>query len=327
VDGESKRDDLSVGASGEHMQRLIKHLAESNAWLRSLVDESPLGISISHNGITLYVNKACARLFGSADPAEHVGTRQLTRVAPQSRDTVAGYIRNRERGEAAPNTYEIMALRKDGSSFPLYVEVSRIRVMGMPVSVAFFTDFTERKQMEELLRKAHEDLEERVQERTRELVELTETLKQREAELESRTAKLEDLNVTLRTVLDQRDKDRRQLEARVLADIGELVKPSLEKLRKCGLTREAAAHVGILETNLREIISPFAQHLAGTYINLTSTEIQVVNLIKQGMRSKEIADLLKLSKGTVDFYRKNVRQKLGIRNKKTNLRTFLLTGS
>jgi PAS domain S-box-containing protein len=323
VDGESKHD-LGAGAPGA-MQRLIMELVQSDTWLRSLVDQSPLGISISQNGITLYVNQACANLFGSSSPAEHVGTSQLTRVAPESRDTVAGYIRNRERGEAAPRTYEIKGLRKDGTVFPLYVEVSRIRLMGESVSVAFFTDFTERKQMEELLRRAHEDLEERVHERTRELAALTETLKQREAELESRTAKLEDLNVTLRTVLDQRDKDRRQLEARVLADISELVKPSLEKLRKCGLTREAATHVNILESNLREIVSPFAQHLAGTYINLTSTEIQIVNLIKQGMRSKEIAELLTLSKGTIDFYRKNVRQKLGIRNKKTNLRTFLLS--
>jgi PAS domain S-box-containing protein len=107
VEGESKRNELDVGAPGA-MQRLISELVQSDTWLRSLVDQSPLGISISHNGITLYVNQACARLFGSFAPADHVGTSQLTRVAPQSRDTVADYIRRREQGEAAPGAYEIM---------------------------------------------------------------------------------------------------------------------------------------------------------------------------------------------------------------------------
>jgi PAS domain S-box-containing protein len=321
------RDNVSAAASGGTLQHLIAELVQSDAWLRSLVDQSPLGISISHNGITLYVNQACARLFGSSSPAEHVGTSQLNRVAPQSRDTVAGYIRQRERGEAAPRAYDIMGQRKDGTVFPLYVEVSRIRLMGVRLSVAFFTDFTERKQMEDLLRKAHEDLENRVNERTHALVELTETLRQRESELESRTTKLEELNVTLRTVMDQRDQDRRRLEARVLANINELVRPSLEKLRKCSLTREAAAHVGILESTLGEIVSPFTQRLSDNCLNLTSTEIQIVNLIKQGMRSKEIADLMKLSKGTIDFYRKNIRRKLGIRNEKTNLRSHLISKS
>jgi PAS domain S-box-containing protein len=309
------------------MRHLISELVQSDTWLRSLVDQSPLGISISRNGITLYVNQACARLFGSSAPADHVGTSQLNRVAPESRDTVAGYIRCRERGEAAPKTYEIMGLRKDGTVFPLHVEVSRIRLMGVSVSVAFFTDFTERKRLEEALRMARENLEERVKERTGELVELTETLRQREAELESRTANLEDLNVTLQSLLDQRDRDRHRLEARVLANISELVKPSLEKLKDCSLTREAATHVGVLESTLGEIVSPFTQHLADTDLNLTSSEIQIVNLIKQGMRSKEIAELMKLSKGTIDFYRKNIRRKLGICNKKTNLRAYLLSKS
>jgi DNA-binding CsgD family transcriptional regulator len=82
--------------------------------------------------------------------------------------------------------------------------------------------------------------------------------------------------------------------------------------------------LSILESTLGEFISPFTQHLADTCSDLTSTEIQIVNLIKQGMRSKEIADRMKLSKDTIDFYRKTVRRKLGICNKKTNLRAYLL---
>jgi PAS domain S-box-containing protein len=312
VEGESKHNGLDVGASGA-MQRLISELVQSDAWLRALVDQSPLGISISRNGITLYVNQACARLFGSSAPADHVGTSQLTRVAPQSRDTVADYILRRERGEAVPRAYEIMGLRKDGAVFPLHVEVSRIRLMGVSVSVAFFTDFTERKQMEETLRKAHDDLEARVEERTRQLAERARTE--------------EALNTTLRTLLDQRDSDRAQMEERMATNIGKLVKPCLEKLRACRLDTEAVSHLDILEVNLEGITEPFLQRLTMTHSDLTSTEIRIVNYVKQGMRSKEIADLLKLSKGTIDFHRNNIRDKLGIRNKKIKLRTYLLSHS
>jgi DNA-binding CsgD family transcriptional regulator len=185
--------------------------------------------------------------------------------------------------------------------------------MGVPVSVAFFTDFTERKRLEEALRKTHDELEARVEERTRQLAERTRTE--------------EALNTTLRTLLDQRDRDRAQMEERMATNVGRLIKPCLEKLRACRLDMEAVSHLDVLEANLEGIIEPFLQRLTMTHSDLTSTEIRIVNYVKQGMRSKEIADLLKLSKGTIDFHRNNIRDKLGIRNKKIKLRTYLLSHS
>ena len=64
--------------------------------------------------------------------------------------------------------------------------------------------------------------------------------------------------------------------------------------------------------------------VAAQSASLTQTEIQIANCIMQGMRSKEIAGLMKLSKGTIDFYRNNIRKKLGIRNQKANLQSYLL---
>jgi DNA-binding CsgD family transcriptional regulator len=192
--------------------------------------------------------------------------------------------------------------------------------------------------MEEELRKAHHELEQRIRERTAELAQLNETLRLdiekrmrveealrlRESELEIRSRKLEDLNTTLRTLLEQRDQDRTLLEERVIANINKLVMPALEKLKASALTRQAVSFVGVLETNLKEIVSPFSQQLSAQSASLTQTEIQIANCIMQGMRSKEIAGLMKLSKGTIDFYRNNIRKKLGIRNQKANLQSYLL---
>ncbi len=62
-----------------------------------------------------------------------------------------------------------------------------------------------------------------------------------------------------------------------------------------------------------------------TYLNLTPTEIQTANLIKQGKTSKEIAELVNLSTRTVEFHRDNIRKKMGVKNKKVTLRTHFLS--
>ena len=59
--------------------------------------------------------------------------------------------------------------------------------------------------------------------------------------------------------------------------------------------------------------------------NLTFSEIEVANFIREGKTSKEIAELLKISKDTVDTHRQNIRKKLGMNGKKQNLQSYLLS--
>jgi DNA-binding CsgD family transcriptional regulator len=53
--------------------------------------------------------------------------------------------------------------------------------------------------------------------------------------------------------------------------------------------------------------------------------MQVASLVKDGKTSKEIADVLNVSETTVNFHRKNLRVKFGLRNKRTNLRSYLMS--
>ena len=88
---------------------------------------------------------------------------------------------------------------------------------------------------------------------------------------------------------------------------------------------EGKAYLDIIESNLKEIISQYSTDLLGRFSKLTPTEIQIADLIRRGNTNKEIAQLLNLSTATIAAHRQNMRKKLGITNKKMNLRSFLST--
>jgi DNA-binding CsgD family transcriptional regulator/putative methionine-R-sulfoxide reductase with GAF domain len=149
-------------------------------------------------------------------------------------------------------------------------------------------------------------------------------LRKRRIELEIKSHELEEVNTALRVLLKRRDEDKLEFEEKVLFNIKEFVQPYLEKFTKSGLNEKQQSYLNILESHIHDIISPFQRKLTSKYLNLTASEMQVANLVMDGKRTKEIALLLNLSEKTIEVHRKNIREKLGIKNKKTNLRTHLL---
>jgi PAS domain S-box-containing protein len=152
-------------------------------------------------------------------------------------------------------------------------------------------------------------------------------LKNRERELEVKSRNLEELNMALKVLLKQRECDKNELEERMLTNVKQLILPYLEKLKKMNLEDKEIAYVNIVESNLKDITSSFSHRLSAKYLNFTPREIQIANLIKEGKTTKEIAELLHTTPGTVDFHRDNIRTKLDLKKSKANLRSYLLTFS
>lgn len=150
-----------------------------------------------------------------------------------------------------------------------------------------------------------------------------EALKKRELELEMKSQNLEEANTALKVLLKHRDEDKTTLEERVLANVKRLVLPHVEDLKHLKLDQNQVAHLEIIEKHLHDIVSPFLHNLSSSYLDLTPREIQIANLVKEGKTTKEITELLNISATAVDFHRKNLRSKFGIKNKKTNLRSYL----
>ncbi len=136
---------------------------------------------------------------------------------------------------------------------------------------------------------------------------------------------LEEANIALKVLLRQRDKDKQELETNVLANIKDLVFPYIERLKRAPLRPKDKANVEIVESHLNEVISPLLQRISHLNILLTPQEMQVASLVKDGESSKEIAEILHVSESTVHFHRKNLRNKFGLKNKITNLRSYLMS--
>lgn len=150
-------------------------------------------------------------------------------------------------------------------------------------------------------------------------------LKKSENELRQKTLHLEEANTALKVLLKHRQEDQTLIEERVVSNVKKLVLPYVEKLRVLKLSEAQADQLDIIEENLKEIISPFLQNLTVEHYDLTPREIQIAHLVKEGKTTKEIAQLLNISSTAVDFHRKNIRAKLGIKSDKINLRSFLLS--
>jgi DNA-binding NarL/FixJ family response regulator len=177
-------------------------------------------------------------------------------------------------------------------------------------------------------KQTYEELEQRLKEleaKATEYKRVEEVLGVREAALEAKTSELEELNSALKVLLKKRDQDKAELEDQVLLNFKELVIPYVEKLKNHRLDDKQKIYLGMLESNLRNIVSPFAHKLCSTYTCLTPTEIRTAHLVKDGRTTKEIAELLNSSIRTIESHRLSIRAKMGLKNKRTNLRSYLLS--
>jgi DNA-binding CsgD family transcriptional regulator len=152
-----------------------------------------------------------------------------------------------------------------------------------------------------------------------------ETIRRHEAELQLQAQSLEEANTALKVLLKQRELDKHELEEKVVSNVRQLVSPYVEKLAATRLDARQKAFLEIVETHLNDIISPFLQKMSSLNMILTPQEIQVAAMVKAGRSTKEIADVLAVTTNAIDFHRKNIRKKLGLSHRKTNLRSYLLS--
>ncbi|HSE05223.1 MAG TPA: PAS domain S-box protein, partial [Methylomirabilota bacterium] len=138
----------------ERVRARTSDLAASERQYRRLIEDSAEGIIIHQLGLIRFVNAAGLRIFGYTDPSEALGQPIVDRVAPDHRETVAGRVDARLRGEPTPATVEFEGLRQDGSRFWIEATGTAVEWEGGPATLVAFIDITERQRREAVEREA-----------------------------------------------------------------------------------------------------------------------------------------------------------------------------
>jgi len=261
-------------------------------------------------------------------------------MAPKSRELYENSLEKILLGKDIPDFAEFQIYAKNRKRLWIRINMHNKYKNGMIVkSTVVAHDITAQKKAENELKTYRNHLEEMIQERTSELIQANsrlqmevaerkqaeKELRYREYELKRKTSNLEELNSALRILLKKRDSDRAEVEDNVLHNVKKMISPYLGKLKMSNLDKKQEAFLGIVESNINEIVSPFSTTLAKQYQSLTPAEIQVANMVRQGLTTKEMALLLNLSIRTIESYRASIRRKMGLTNKKISLRSYLIT--
>lgn len=131
-------------------------------------------------------------------------------------------------------------------------------------------------------------------------------------------------NTALREVLDQIESERQDVAEQISTNVERMVMPLLTQLEnRVGATNGDL--IDLVRDALRELTSPFMQRLKGLAMSLSPREMEICQMIKNGLSSKDIAATLSTSEGTVRNQRKSIRRKLGIDSEQINLRLYLQT--
>lgn len=272
-------------------------LTGANQPYRRLIEMMNEGSAIlAPNGIFFYCNQHFAQIVKT--PLEKIIGKSIYQfILPQEKKLFRALIK---KGANGGGRDEITLCAAEGTCVPILLSASNFKDIEDSGAICLVaTDISEQKKSEE-------------------------ALKESERQLRIKSKSLEEVNAALKVLLMRVEEGRRELEEKILSNIKELVLPYMDKLKKTPLSEKQTTCLTIAETNLDNVVSSFLPNLKKGYLNLTHREIQIATLVKEGKSIKDIAEILSITRKTVEFHRHSLRKKLGLKNKQSNLRSHLL---
>ena len=304
------------------------HLLER---FRLMAENTHSAIFICDRNRFRFVNTACEALTGQAR-AILLTTKPWRVLKPTERADAEHRLHEALDQERDGQSCEMTVLSADGRETPVEITINRVFDGGNPAVLGTAIDISEHKRLES-------ELKERLDDRSRELTEVLRNLENDAAEAAASgnpqgslleethvlNAQIDSLQTALNVVMNKRDNDLQTLENRILSNLRHTVIPELENLRQRTDNPEVHRCLNILEKELSGLASGFSCSLALNGYGLTATEIRVASLIRKGLTSDEISEHLNLATKTISFHRTNIRKKLGLKSRKDNLQTHLLS--
>ena len=278
-----------------------KELIRSKENFKTLTENANDGIIlVAGSGKIIYANSCFGQLAGyRVDELLQCAIETLIDV--EERGVHLERLQRRLDGELLPIRYESKLITKSGHAVPVDVTASKIIWHEQPACMLIVRDISSQKQTEAELIREQVILENRVKERTKELVETNQAL-----------------SVLARNI----DQKRERGQEKILKTINSKILPIIEQFQENKTFEKHRAEIDVLKAYLSEMTAN-SKDEPGVIFILSNAELRIATMIKNGFSSPEIARLLSISLDTVKTHRKHIRRKLNLSNSKINLTTYL----
>jgi DNA-binding NarL/FixJ family response regulator len=128
-------------------------------------------------------------------------------------------------------------------------------------------------------------------------------------------------NIALNELLAFIEEEKQNYKRQISEAVTQVLLPALHK----SITADGKlnkTYWDLLSCNLQELATSMGKEIP-VYSRLSAREAEICQMIKQGLTSKDIADILHVTVGTIQKHREKIRKKLGIINKDINLTNYL----
>ena len=270
-------------------------LRESEARYHALFNASADGILIAdlETRMFKYANPAICRMLGYT--AEELLALGVGDIHPKT-DLPSAIAKFEAQARGEITVASVPCLRKNGEILQADINTAKALIDGRECNIGIFRDITERLKADEALKRTCSDLE-------------------------AEKKRLADMNIAFREAMNAVEAEKNKLKDEIILNVNDIILPIIKRIKlRRGVSRK---HLDLLEKSLGTLISSFGRRMTETNIKLTPKEIEISNMVKSGLTTKEISDLLNASSMTVSKHRNNIRKKLGLANKDVNLISFL----
>jgi PAS domain S-box-containing protein len=251
----------------EVLVRDVTEQRRSELRFRLAVEAAPNGmLLVRQDGVITLVNALIERQFGYR-AGELIGQPVEVLVPERFRASHPGYrlaFFSAPQMRSMSDSRDLFGLRKDGSEFPVEIGLQPIHMVDGLFVLASVIDVSHRRRAEEALRQAHDQLEQKVADRTAELARvnarLQKSLEEKEVLLKEIHHRVKNNLQIISSLLDLQS--RHVTEARPV----EMFRESQDRVRSMALVHEQLYRSqDLAQVDLGSYIANLADHLAQTY--------------------------------------------------------------
>ncbi len=152
---------------------------------------------------------------------------------------------------------------------------------------------------------------------------LEKQLEEKKEKIEEQKKEIEEMQNTLAEILKSKEKEKKEILYSIKSYLENVIEPLVNLLEKKPCEEDFTKILEIFKEKLKELNKIASGEFKNPFMNLNLKEAQVALLVKEGYSSKDIAKILNLSKPAVDFYRKRIRKKIGLKGSKETLEEYL----